>query len=64
MDINVGRLDRIIRIALGLALTALALLGAIGPWGYFGVLPLLTGLVGVCPAYRLLGIDTCDAQRR
>lgn len=58
MDINVGVLDRALRIVLGLALIAMAALGTIGEWGYIGVLPLLTGIVRVCPVYRLMGIST------
>jgi hypothetical protein len=58
MDINVGPFDRVLRIALGLALVGLALADVIGPWGYLGILPLATGVVRVCPAYRLLDFDT------
>jgi Protein of unknown function (DUF2892) len=67
MTPNVGTFDRIIRIALGLALIAFAL-GYIYPgtgwnWvGWFGAVPLLTALFGYCPAYSLLGITTCGAQ--
>ncbi|RYF83739.1 MAG: DUF2892 domain-containing protein [Comamonadaceae bacterium] len=56
---NVGTLDRAVRIGAGLLLTALAAGGIIGYWGYVGVVPLLTGLVGSCPAYSLLGVSTC-----
>lgn len=67
MTPNVGTIDRIIRIALGLALIAFAL-GYIYPgttwnWiGWFGAVPLLTALFGYCPAYSLLGVTTCNAQ--
>ena len=60
MNRTVGTLDRILRIAAGLALIGLASIGRIGPWGWMGVVPLLTGLVSRCPAYSLLGIRTCQ----
>ena len=56
---NVGTLDRIIRIFLGLALIILAYTGIIGAWGYVGIIPLATGLLKWCPLYTLLGIQTC-----
>jgi len=60
---NEGTADRIIRVVIGLALIA-SPLGLYGPdyasvWGWIGILPLVTGLVGVCPAYSVLGIKTC-----
>lgn len=64
MKTNVGTLDRALRIIGGLALIALAFAGTIGPWGYIGILPLATALVGSCPAYTLLGVDTCPTPRR
>ena len=58
MTTNAGKLDRIIRVAAGGALVAWAVLG--GPvWAWIGVVPIATGAVGICPAYTLLGIDTC-----
>jgi hypothetical protein len=62
MKRNVGNLDRIIRIAIGLVLVGLALAGSIGWWGYLGIIPLLAGLVGNCPVYTLLGISTCKRK--
>jgi len=59
MPRNAGSVDRIIRILAGLAILSLAFVGPQTPWGYIGVVPLLTGLVGFCPAYTLLGIRTC-----
>jgi hypothetical protein len=64
MKHNVGGIDRVLRTLLGLVLIALAVTGTIGAWGYIGVVPLLTGLVGICPAYKLLGVNTCPLQRR
>ncbi|AVM73542.1 YgaP family membrane protein [Magnetospirillum gryphiswaldense] len=59
MNKNVGGIDRILRIVVGLVLIALAVTGTVGLWGYIGVVPLLTGLIGWCPAYLPLGIKTC-----
>jgi hypothetical protein len=58
---NIGSTDRMLRIVVGLALIALAATGTVGMWGYVGVVPLLTGLVRFCPAYTLLGMNTCKA---
>jgi hypothetical protein len=60
MKVNVGSVDRIVRIAVGLALIGLAVAGTIGPWGYIGIAALATGFMRVCPAYSLLGVDTCS----
>ena len=59
MQINVGSADRIIRIVAGAALILLALMGTIGAWGWIGIVPLLTGIFRFCPAYSLLGMNTC-----
>jgi hypothetical protein len=59
MTSNIGTIDRVLRIALGLVLISLAFTGTIGLWGYIGVVPLLTGLVRICPLYSLLGVNTC-----
>jgi hypothetical protein len=61
MQKNVGSIDRAVRIVAGLALIALAATGTIGVWGYIGVVPLATALIGWCPAYTLFGIKTCKA---
>ena len=60
---NEGTTDRMLRIIFGLALLTLALVGPKTPWGFLGVIPLLTGLVGFCPLYRVLGVSTCAAAR-
>jgi hypothetical protein len=59
MKANVGSTERIVRILVGLVLIGLAATGTIGLWGWLGVVPLATGLVGWCPPYALLGINTC-----
>ncbi len=57
---NVGTFDRILRIVLGLGVLALVFVGPQTPWGWLGLIPLLTGLVSFCPAYRVLGLSTCS----
>lgn len=61
---NVGTLDRAVRIGAGVLLVALAATGTIGAWGYIGVVPLLTGMAGTCPAYSLFGLSTCARRGR
>ena len=63
MKSNVGGIDRILRIVVGLALIAAAATGAVGVWGYIGVVPLITGLFRFCPAYGLLGMNTCPMKQ-
>lgn len=58
MTKNEGGMDRGIRIIAGVALIGLTLAGTIGVWGWIGVVPLLTGLIGWCPAYSLIGVNT------
>ena len=60
---NVGGLDRTIRIIVGLALIAAAATGTIDLWGWVGVVPLLTGAMGWCPPYSLLGLNTCSVKK-
>lgn len=62
MTANVGTIDRILRIVAGLVLIALVFVGPKTPWGWIGVVPLLTGLVRFCPAYPLLGLNTCSKK--
>lgn len=63
MKTNVGGIDRISRIVLGLVLVGLAATGIIGWWGWLGLIALLTGLVGFCPFYPLLGLSTCPLKK-
>ena len=62
MKANVGTIDRVLRILVGLALIALAATHTIGAWGYVGLVPLATGLFRFCPLYSLLGIRTCPVS--
>ena len=60
MEKNVGGIDRILRIIVGLGLISLVFVGPQTPWGWIGVIPLLTAFVSFCPAYRLIGMSTCS----
>ena len=62
MKNNAGPIDRVLRIAVGILLLALAYNNTIGPWGWIGLVPLLTGAVGWCPLYSFLNINTCPAK--
>ncbi|MBL8315345.1 MAG: DUF2892 domain-containing protein [Rubrivivax sp.] len=64
MKSNVGGIDRILRIVIGLALIALTLTGTIGVWGWIGVVPLLTAGLGICPLYSVLGFSTCPIKAK
>ena len=63
MKINVGTIDRVLRIVAGLVLIALAATGTVGWWGWLGVVPLLTGLFSFCPLYTLLGVNSCPVKK-
>ena len=62
MKLNVGGIDRILRIVVGLVLIALAATGAVGWWGWLGIIPLLTGVVRFFPLYSLVGLNTCPLK--
>jgi len=59
MKVNEGALDRVLRVLVGAGIVSLAFVGPQTPWAYLGFIPILTGLVGFCPAYALFGINTC-----
>ncbi len=59
MTQNTGSIDRTLRIVVGAILMILAASGTIGAWGFIGIVPLVTGLIGFCPLYRMVGISTC-----
>ncbi|MDD4929909.1 MAG: DUF2892 domain-containing protein [Gallionella sp.] len=63
MKTNEGTIDRALRVIAGLALIALAATGTVGIWGYIGVVPLLTGIIGICPAYAIFGLNTCPMKK-
>jgi len=61
---NEGTADRIIRVVIGLGLLSIVFVGPQTPWGWIGVVPLLTGIMGFCPLYRLVGVNTCAVSRK
>ena len=63
MKANVGTIDRVLRIIVGIALIASVFVGPQTPWGWIGVVPLLTAFISFCPLYTLLGINTCPTKR-
>lgn len=63
MKTNVGGVDKIARIVVGVLLILLALTGTIGAWGWIGIVPLATGLFNFCPLYALIGVNTCKTKQ-
>ena len=63
MKVNEGTIDRTLRVIVGLVLIGLAATGTVGVWGWIGVLPLLTGAFGFCPAYAVFGMSTCPMKK-
>lgn len=59
MRTNESSVDRALRVVLGIVVLSLVVVGPRSPWGLLGLVPLLTGLVGFCPLYRVVGITTC-----
>ena len=64
MPINEGTADRALRVILGLVILSLAFVGPRTPWGYLGLVPLLTGMFGVCPLYTVFGFSTCPVKNK
>jgi hypothetical protein len=64
MTKNIGKVERILRVVIGLGILSLAFVGPRSPWAYLGLVPLLTGLAGWCPPYALLGIGTAARRPR
>lgn len=62
MTRNEGTIDRVLRIVLGLVLLSLVFIGPQTPWGWIGLVPLVTGLIGTCPVYSVLGVSTCPMK--
>jgi hypothetical protein len=61
---NEHSVERVVRVVLGVGLLSLVWIGPQTPWGWVGLVPLLTGLVGSCPLYRVFGISTCSIDKR
>lgn len=64
MKTNEGKVDRLVRVIIGLSLLSLTFVGPQSPWGLVGLVPLLTGAVGFCPVYRMFGFNTCPLHAR
>jgi hypothetical protein len=64
MKLNVGGMDRILRIVVGLVLIGLTVSGNVGAWGWLGVVPLATGAIGWCPPYAIFGWNTCSTKTK
>ena len=62
MTCNIGNAERVVRAIVGIALIAIVFVGPQTPWGWIGVVPLATALLGWCPPYALLGINTCRTK--
>ena len=63
MKANVGTIDRVLRAVVGLVLIGLAATDTVGVWGWIGVVPLATSLFRFCPAYTLIGVNTCSMKK-
>ncbi|MCK7542893.1 DUF2892 domain-containing protein [Marinobacter bryozoorum] len=63
MTKNMGSADRVIRVIIGLVLLSLVFVGPQTPWGWIGIIPLVTAAIGVCPLYSIIGIKTCPTKR-
>jgi hypothetical protein len=61
---NEGTLDRVIRVVIGIALLSLTVAGPKSMIGLVGIIPIVTGLVGFCPLYRLMGVRTCPVSQK
>lgn len=64
MKSNVGSIDRVLRIIIGLVLLGLAASGSVGWWGWMGIVPLATGAIGWCPPYAIFGWNTCSTKKQ
>ena len=61
---NEGTIDRAIRIVLGLGLLSIVFVGPQSPLGWIGLVPLATGLLGFCPLYKVIGLNTCSLPKK
>jgi hypothetical protein len=63
MTPNVGSIDRVLRVVVGVVLIGLTLMGTIGTWGWIGLVPIATAALGFCPLYSVLGFSTCPMKK-
>ena len=64
MKTNIHKIERVTRVLVGLGLLSMAFIGPANPWFFLGAVPLLTGLLGWCPPYAMLGISTCNLGKK
>ena len=64
MKKNIGNVERIVRVVLGILVVSLAFVGPRSSWAFLGIIPIVTGSIGYCPPYALLGIDTTGSARQ
>ena len=60
---NVHNIERIVRVLVGIGILSLAFIGPETPWGFVGIVPIVTGLIGTCPLYTVFGFSTCPAKK-
>jgi hypothetical protein len=60
---NIHPIERVVRVVVGIILTTMAFVGPANPWFLLGIVPVMTGLIGWCPPYQLLGISTCKSKQ-
>jgi hypothetical protein len=60
---NVHNIERVVRVLIGLGVLSLAFVGPETPWGYLGIVPIVTGLIGTCPLYTVFGFSTCPMKK-
>lgn len=63
MNPNVGTVDKVVRIVIGVGLISLVFVGPQTPWGWIGIIPIATALVSWCPLYKIIGVNTCGAKK-
>ena len=63
MQKNIHPIERVVRVVVGIVLTTMAFVGPANPWFLLGMIPVLTGAIGWCPPYQLLGINTCKMRK-
>lgn len=64
MKQNIHNIERVVRLIVGIGLTSMAFVGPANPWFFLGLVPLATGLIGWCPPYAMLGINTCTLEKK
>lgn len=63
MKQNIHNIERVVRVVVGLGLVSLAFVGPESPWFFLGIIPVITGIIGWCPPYAMLGFSTCPAKK-